>query len=335
MPSFNVFANSTSVGSLEMDDVPDGPNNIYSIKARQETGTFFISNSRSLDLRIDFDGNASGERGFLDYYYLTFKRNLSLNSNETHFRHAEDVGSFIRYEISNASNATIWNVSDVDNIFIQEASVSSSNQVFQSQSAGVEEFVIFSGDDFPAPFAFGEVANQNIRGNTSYDGIIITNPLFKTQAEQLAQFHRDHDGLNVGVVTTWEVYNEFSSGRQDVSAIRDYAKYLYEEGGNLKYLLLFGDCSYDYKDRLLNNTNLVPTYESRQSFHPIFSYSSDDYFGFFEDDEGAWEESIQGDHTMEIGIGRLPAKTVEEAQVMVDKIIYYCTSPQYIGKMEK
>ena len=124
------------------------------------------------------------------------------------------------------------------------------------------------------------------------------------------------------VSTTTEVYNEFSSGRQDITAIRDYARYMYENGGSLKYLLLFGDCSFDYKDRLSNNTNFVPTYESRQSFHPIFSYSSDDYYGFFEEDEGEWIETSAGDHTLEIGVGRLPVSTTEEAQDVVDKIIY-------------
>ena len=96
--------------------------------------------------------------------------------------------------------------------------------------------------------------------------------------------------------------------------------------------MLFGDCSYDYKNRRNNNTNFVPTYESRNSFDPIFSHSSDDYFGFFDDDEGDWLESASGDHTLEIGIGRLPAKSKEEAQTMVDKIIYYSTSPKTLGK---
>ena len=109
-------------------------------------------------------------------------------------------------------------------------------------------------------------------------------------------------------------------------------KYLYEADANaLKYLLLFGKCSYDYQNYLPNNTNLVPTYQSRNSLHPIFSYSSDDYYAFLEDHEGAWEESFSGDHTMDIGVGRLPVKSVAEARTVVDKLVHYATSPSTRG----
>jgi hypothetical protein len=91
----------------------------------------------------------------------------------------------------------------------------------------------------------------------------------------------------VEVVTPGQIYNEFSSGRQDVTALRDFIRFLYRQGDALRYVLLLGDASYDYKDRLAGNTNLVPTYESYQSLHPIFSFSSDDYFGFMDDGKGS------------------------------------------------
>ncbi|MEQ9288076.1 MAG: C25 family cysteine peptidase, partial [Cyclobacteriaceae bacterium] len=129
-----------------------------------------------------------------------------------------------------------------------------------------------------------------------------------------------NDGLSVAVVTTNQVYNEFSSGRQDISAIRNFIRYVWQNGGRLKYVLLMGDASYDYKNRLNNNTNFVPVYESRQSFHRLYSHSSDDYFGFLEDEEGYWDEGVlelyngtrfpigYTDHTLDVGIGRLPVK---------------------------
>lgn len=330
--SFNISSGSTSVGALSIASVPDGPGTTYSIKARQETGTFTIPSSSSFDLEINFDGNASGERGYIDFYTLTFQRNLQLYNSETRFRWTENVGELLEFEVGNADGSTIWDVTDPTNVREQGFAMVGDKAVFKSQSAEVEEYVVFTGSNFPTPFVFGTVPNQNLRGNANFDGIIVTHPSFKEEALQLAQFHQTHDGLNVQVATTLEIYNEFSSGRQDVTAIRDYAKYVYDNGGLLKYLLLFGDCSYDFKDRINSNTNYVPTYESRESFHPIFSYSSDDYFGFFEDDEGEWVESVVGDHTLDIGVGRLPAKSKGEAQAMVDKIIYYSNSPNTLGK---
>ncbi len=330
--TFNITANESPVGAINLNAVPDGPGTIYSLKARQASSTFDFSSSSNLDLEINFDGNASGERGFIDYYHLTFQRNLQLYANETDFRWIGNTGELLRYEVANASGATIWNVTDPTNVSNQHFETDGDVAVFQNIPSSVNEYVIFQGSDFSSPFIFGDLPNQNLRGATSFDAIIVTHQEFLNEAHELAQFHRDHDKMSVAVVTPRQIYNEFSSGRQDVSAIRDYAKYVYKEGGRLKYLLLFGDCSYDYKDRINRNTNFVPTYESRQSFHPIFSYSSDDYFGFFEEDEGDWVESDSGDHTLEIGLGRLPVKTIEEARIVVDKIIYYSTSPNTLGE---
>lgn len=330
--SFDIFSGTNSIGSISIASVPDGPGTTYSVKARQEVGEFTLPGNSNFNLEIEFNGNASGERGYIDFYTMTFQRNLRLYNSETHFRWTENIEEVLQYEVGNAAESTIWDVTDPTNIREQEFSISGNKALFKSQSSEVEEFVVFAGSDFPTPFVFGSVSNQNLRGNASFDAIIVTHPGFEAEANQLAQFHQTHDGLNIKVATTTEVYNEFSSGRQDVSAIRDYAKYVYDNGGQLKYLLLLGDCSYDFKDRITDNTNYVPTYESRESFHPIFSYSSDDYFGFLENDEGEWIESLAGDHTMEIGVGRLPAKSKEEAKAMVDKIIYYSTSPNTLGK---
>lgn len=331
--TFNISANATSIGSIEIGKINAGSIDPYGIKARQGRNLFTIQSTDELDLSIGYNAQISNGRGFIDFYTLTFERALELSNNETIFRSLEAIGNVAQYEIGNTSESSvIWNITNPSNIQSQSFSIINSKAVFKSQSLELEEFVVFIGSEFPTPFVFGKVANQNLRNDTNLDGIIVTAPDFLDQANQLAQFHRDHDGLNVKVATTREVYNEFSAGRQDVSAIRDYARYIYNTGGRLKYLTLFGDCSYDYKNRVADNTNFVPTYESRDSFHPIYSHSSDDYFGFFEANEGEWIETLSGDHTMEIGVGRLPVKTVAEAQTIVDKIIYYCTSPATLGK---
>jgi len=330
--TFDIAVDGNSVGVVDLSSIPSGEGTTYSIKAREGVGTFVLPQTEELNLQITFDGNIPSARGFIDQYEITFKRDLALYNSQTVFRHTENLGELLNYQIANAANTQIWNVSDPTNAAGQQIEVSGTSASFQSQSNEVEEFVSFIAEDLPSPNLFGSVANQNLRGDTNYEAVIVSSQEFLIAAEQLAQFHRNHDGLSIKIVTPDQVYNEFSSGRQDVSAVRDYVKHVYEVGGQLKYLLLFGDCSFDYKERVNKNTNFVPTYESRDSFHPIFSHSSDDYFGFFEDSEGEWFESSAGDHTMEIGIGRLPAKSTEEAKTMVDKIIYYSTSPNTLGK---
>ena len=84
-----------------------------------------------------------------------------------------------------------------------------------------------------------------------------------------------------------------------------------------KYLLLFGDGSYDYKSTT-NNKNYVPTYESPNSLQPEDSYLTDDYFGLLDDGEGSGANG-----TLDIGIGRLPVQTASQATDMVNKILRY------------
>jgi hypothetical protein len=333
--SFLINGNGTSLGEINLQNIPTGDGTTYSIKASAATGNFTIDQTENIQLDIEYIGNSGSARGFLDNYIMTFKRSLSFYDTPTFFRNVDNPGAMLDYKIPNIPNAQIWNITDPINVETQPVELNGNTASFISQSfSEIEEFVIFDTDDLSSPVLFGSVANQNLRGDLNYDALIVATDIFLTPAEELAPFHRTHDGLKVKVVTPGQVYNEFSSGRQDVTAIRDYAKHVYDNGGELKYLLLFGDCSYDYKYRETENTNFVPTYESRNSFHPIYSYSSDDYFGFFEEDEGEWDESliVFGDHSLEIGIGRLPVKSLDEAQTIVDKIIYYSTNPKTLGK---
>ena len=121
------------------------------------------------------------------------------------------------------------------------------------------------------------------------------------------------------VVTPKQIYNEFSSGMQDVTAIRDFIKHQYDkENSNLKYLLLFGDGSFDPKDRIQNNTNYIPTYQSLNSTDPTKTYVTDDYFALLDDDEGLFVNDL-----VDIGVGRFPVSTLEEANILVDKVKQY------------
>lgn len=330
--TFRFDMNGTALGSVSIASVPSGAGSTYSVKAREGSATFSFPVEGPFSLAVGYQGNATNARGFVDRYQMTFQRDLKLYANQTDFRVIGNEGSVVAYEVENAASAMIWDVTEPINVRQQAFVSSGSAAVFNSSSEEIEEYVVFSGADFPTPFALGKVENQDLRGDVNYDGLIITSRAFLNEANRLAQFHRDHDQLAVKVVSLSQVYNEFSSGRPDVTAIRDYARYVYSRGEKLKYLLLFGDCSYDYKDRVNANTNIVPTYESRNSFDPIFSYSSDDYFAFFEEEEGEWIESRSGDHTMDIGVGRLPVKSEKEAATVVDKIIYYSTSVNTLGK---
>jgi hypothetical protein len=173
----------------------------------------------------------------------------------------------------------------------------------------------------------GIIPNQNLHAAAPHQMLIVTHPLFLSAADSIAEFHRQKDNLSVMVVTTNQLYNEFSSGAPDVSAIRDFARMLYNrstsDNDKLKYLLLIGDGSYDNLSQAVGNPNFILTYQSENSLDAGSSYVSDDFYGFMDETEGGSES--MGNYFLDIGVGRLPAKSAEEAMALYKKIKNYNT----------
>ena len=336
--SFDIQINGIQLGNQVLGSIPDA---VYDIKGVDDKALFTTAvnsigpTSTELTLAYRYNATASGvPKGFINYSIVETEKLLNTTTGTLQFRSITSLeNSFSTYQIQgNANQTLIWDVTDPQNVQSQEFASNETTITFGSFSTTLKEFVIISGEDLESPIIVGNVPNQNIRGVSDVDGIIITHENFLSEANRLATFRSTHDRLDVQVVTTSQVYNEFSSGRQDISAIRDFIRHIFMKDSRLKYVLLFGDASYDYKERTIGqNTNYVPIYEARNSLHPIFSYSSDDYFGFMDEDEGFWEETEAGDHQLDIGIGRLPVKSPEEAETLVDKLIEYSTEASSIG----
>lgn len=334
--SIELSLNQEVVGEIDFNAIPDAR---YGIKGDERSADFSLdaasfSSANTLELTAAFDNNgANNSIAYINRFLISIPTNLSYESSPYTFSSKASLGSSItKFEIAtDQSQVSVWDVSNTITPIEQETANVNGKTIFGSFSDRLHEYAIFRTQDVPLVQHFESLENQNISGQTVPDLLIVTNQALRSQAQRLADFRSAHDGLQVTVVTLNELYNEFAAGRQDIAAIRNYARYLKENSDRFRYLLMFGKGSYDYKDRLEDNTNLVPTYEARNSLHPLLSYSSDDFFGFLDTNEGSWLESSAGDHLLDIGIGRIPATTPEQAAVAVDKIIDYQTSPQSLG----
>ncbi|AYQ33485.1 type IX secretion system sortase PorU [Runella sp. SP2] len=281
-------------------------------------------------LTFDKAGQANAE-GYLDFFGLQIQRSLRLYTQPTVFQSlASLTQDSVRYQISQANaQMQLWDVTNPLRPAAQSFRLSGTEAIFGTSGKILRRFVAFSETQLLTPISAQAVSNQNLRTLSTPNLLIITSPIWLKQAQRLATFRRQNDGLDVIVVTTNQVYNEFASGQADPTAIRDYAKLLNNRQPNtLKYLLLFGDATYDYKNNLkafspLEMTYFVPSYESRESGHPVLSFTSDDYFGFLKPTDGEWIEDFSGNHLLDIGVGRLPVKTTAEAETVVDKLIRY------------
>jgi hypothetical protein len=332
--NFSFTLNGTGIGSIATNGIGSG---IYDDKGVLGLDTMRIAASQitqngSLAFDVRYEG---GGNGLFDYLQVSYTSPLEFNGSPLYFRSIESLQhGHSTFSISSASEqVVVWEVTNAQDVAIQEYSIIDNSLAFGAETNELKEYVVFSGDNFPVPLEVIPVDNQDLHGNPVPDLLIVTHPNFKSAAERLATFRSQHDQLEVLVVTPEEIYNEFSSGRQDISAIRDFARFMHLKDQKLKYLLLFGRSSYDYKNITSRNTNYVPTYQSRNSLDPIYSYNSDDFFGFLDDQEGEWDESLSGSggHILDITVGRLPVTSATEAHAVVDKLIHYASNEASLG----
>ena len=339
--SFRLFFNNISVAEQKISPIPSGR---YAVKGLHNRDTITLNAAdvnaagRSAhDVRYEFLKGTGFSQGYLDFLLLDITRDLSLYDNQTFFLSAAALSNpTSTFRISGlTADAQVWDITDHYNVRAQDFNLQGSEGTFSAQTGQLKKWVVFN-KTFPEPVFESKVANQDLSGIATPDLLIITHADFRSAAERLAVHRAGVSNWSVQVVTTEEIYNQFSGGRQDVTALRDFAKVLRDKNpAALKGILLFGRGSYDYKDRVANNTNFVPTYQSRNSLHPLQTYASDDYFAFLEEGEGSWGESPAEHHTLDAGIGRLPVTSAEGAETVVDKIIDYETNEKTFGAWRK
>lgn len=297
--------------------------------ARMATETYEIEHNGSFDgLKINYNKPGNSATGWLNFVEINAVARLNFDGGQLAFRKTglQDV---VEYRIAAAASVDrLWDVTDPLNPGFIQPSVSSGTLTFRALADTLREYILSDASSYFKPVFVERVANQDLHSLLPADMVILAHPLFAEEAARLATFHSQHNDLSVIVVQPQAVYNEFSSGAQDISAIRDFMKMLWHKGGEgnkPRFMLLFGDASYDYKNRVAENTNFIPTFQAPESLHPVTSYATDDFFGCIDDNEGGFSTDI-----MDIGIGRLVVATPEEARMAVDKIIHYATAAESV-----
>ena len=291
---------------------------------RSENNFTFKTSSTNIPLKISISRSNPSILTYLDFITLNTRRKLSFYGTQMNFRNLTQYqpGFIAEYTINSfPSNGFIWDLSDRNNP--KKITGSYSNSVFQFKTEFTyKEYVASNGSSFFTPDRVGQVDYQNLHGLEQVDFVIVTHPDFLSQANRLADLHRQN-GTSTHVVTSNQVFNEFSSGAPDAVAIRMFAKMFHDRamtnpGTELKYLLLFGDGTFDPKNRVANNNNLLLTYQADNSENYLSCYVSDDFFGMLDDNE-----SLSSVDLLDIGIGRILASDITQAKQQVDKIEHY------------
>lgn len=324
---FLIHINNELEKTLTMPTI--SPTNSYQIAKERGTSFTFIPSASQLTVKLVYQRSSSSSSGYLDYFELNVDRQLIMDGNQMMFREVVDGSTYdlAEYTLRNTGNSiNIWDITSPLHARKVDAQLSSGNLKFKASTDSLRQYIAFNGNGYYATEFVEKVTNQNLHSLRNIDYIIVSHPDFLQQANILADFHRQQSDLTVFVTTPLAVYNEFSSGSQDITAIRDFAKMLYDNsdpGNEIKYLLLFGDASYDYKDILPDNTNYVPCWESFESWNIVHSIATDDYVGYLDDGEGQPNSTSD---KVDIGIGRFVVANLEEATMAVNKSIHYATN---------
>lgn len=315
-----VYLNNSQVQSYPFTVV--GGNN-FANRSFQTTNHNVTGSSASVKMVLERTNPST--IAWLDKIELNYRRSLSYGGGQVTYRDLRTVGigNIAQYTLSGSiGNMNVWEITDPHIPGVVNGTVSGSTFSFRFAADSLRQFVAFTHSSLLVPEAVGRVENQNLHALSKAEYLIVSHPDYLAQANRLADLHRA-DGMAVHVVTTSQVYNEFSAGKADPVAIRFFAKMFYDRAsGNPadmpKYLCLFGDGTYDPKDRVANNNNRIVTYQSDNSENVVTSLTSDDFFGLLDD-----SESFSGADGLDLGVGRIIASTTGQAKMLVDKIVHY------------
>ena len=321
-------SSSTSSMNVQIDGLSSFDINFNSINngaytrasaAIKEFSTNLIDGDINLAISYNNNGNPSAD-AHLDYIEVIGDKLLIANGDQFSFRNylSKTSGKVLEYEIANVENIDrVWDVTDFLNPKkITNQSNSDVGFRFKANSGVLNEYVLASSSDYYEPTLLDNsiVENQNLHGLKDIQYLLITKKEFMSQAQRLAAHHSANSGLSTQVVDLEQVYNEFGSGSKDITAIRDFVKFLYDNASTpdakIKYLCLLGDATYDYKDtgRTSNNNNIVPNYQAPESFSLVYSYATDDFYGMMDANEG----NLNSTDRQDVATGRILASNLQE-----------------------
>jgi hypothetical protein len=314
--------------SAQTSPVSTGDGVLSAVATTERLSIPFTPSGSTATVNLQFNkySNTSEVIGWVDFLRLNATRELTMSGSQMKFRDSLSVGSgnIGLFQLNNAGTVfQLWDITDFINPQRINYTLDGNNLEFKAATSSLHEYIAFANSGYLVPTPKGAVANQNLHGISNIDYVIVAAPIHRAAAETLAEIHTGL-GTSTVVISQEEIFNEFSSGNPDVTAIRMLMKMLYDRAsGNPdmmpQNLLLFGDGDFSKnKGNAAFNGPNVMVYETSESLSPAWSAVSDDYFVFLSDDDDESSSNL-----LDAGVGRIPASDASEGTAYVEKVLTY------------
>jgi hypothetical protein len=318
---FTIKENNKELFSISLSPISGYYDAMRQIKSTTVPADYIAGDNRSsLNFNYQNDISSSSALGYFDWYEIYYPSYLTPIDNQISiFTDANKTG-ITEYSINNFTNNDIiaFDVSEVSNPKLIANSASTGGMfVFKSdvKSNFVNKYFISANLKKPDIERMDFVNLRN--DNSNADLILITHPKLIESATKYKEYREKQSNLKVDIVRTDNIFNEFASCIPDPTSIRDYLAWTYNNWTNKpKYVLLWGDGHYDYKNIDTKDINFVPTYQTEDvldSFYETYSFTTDDFFA----------NIVGNDKLVDLAIGRLPIYSNESGYSMIEKIKHY------------
>jgi hypothetical protein len=280
-------------------------------------------------VRIQIENSSQDSKTWLDSFEIFYQRRFEAGGNEDVLLFTTaDLNGSVLYRVANlSSEIRAFDVTIHDSVkqITQLEFDPLCTFQLQQQSGKIREIAVVGKNGYKIPPAALRIDNSNLHGvQTPVNFIIISPKEFIPEANRLKSLRESHDSLYTIVVDIDQIFNEFSGGIPDPLAIREFLRYTQNNWIYITptmdticpgYVLLFGWGHYDFKNWTTSQRNWIPPYEPEESLVLNTSYPCDDQFVI-----------LDSSNLPAIPIGRLPARSLNEAAVIVNKIISYETT---------
>jgi len=322
--TFTITESGKSLGSTSVGGVGSGSYNYVDairtpIRTAQLPAASLESDNRSA-LQFNYSNSAPNSSiGYIDWFEITYPAELTARNNTLElFTDTNHIGS-TEYTI-NGFSGEVWGM-DVTN---------RQNPILTTNIANTGGMYIMRTNlerKTPRRFLFsGTVRKPQMSveqsvplfdSDLSADIILIAHPDVIASANEYKKYRESQGEYTVSVISTADIYNEFSGGMLDVSALRNFIGKAYHTWKTKpEYVLLWGDGHFDPKNISFQTANLVPAYQVPQigdTFHSVDSYCTEDYF----------VRVVGNDKIPDIAIGRIPVTNNNSGFAVIDKIRLY------------